>query len=392
MGIPNEVIIELTTECNLDCSFCYNKNFSPKNLGREEVKSILDNMHSWGVKAVRFTGGEPLLRNDIEELLSYAKSKGFYVILNTNGTLLNEKTETMNFVDLVLLSMHSSEQLRKIENTIELLGEKEFLLATLAIPDNIYNLECFYAFVDRIRKTHRNFSEWFLLRPISCNEKPALDISDLETLRNRLIEYNQSYSMDIKIANAIALCSVKCLSDVCKGGKFDLGHTRLFVKSDGTIYSDYLMQKRLGHISNDGLKDIWNSKALRNIRNYSNLPGYCKECYLLEKCKGGLNEDSSIINPDNIVPMLSIIVDSPDPENIVHKLSRQKCRKSAFEVIVVGKGIDFPGLRLSQADGVDDARAMARGQIVEFLTKSEISRDFVLEKLRSSGILKKHNL
>jgi len=56
-----EVIIELTGKCNLDCSFCYNKN-KKSSLDTNKIFEILEQIKRDGIKAVRFTGGEPFLR------------------------------------------------------------------------------------------------------------------------------------------------------------------------------------------------------------------------------------------------------------------------------------------------------------------------------------------
>ncbi|PIY82331.1 MAG: heme biosynthesis protein, partial [Candidatus Omnitrophica bacterium CG_4_10_14_0_8_um_filter_44_12] len=48
---------------------------------------MIDSIKKAKISIVRFTGGEPLLRNDIFELIKYAKSKGLKIRLNTNGSL-----------------------------------------------------------------------------------------------------------------------------------------------------------------------------------------------------------------------------------------------------------------------------------------------------------------
>lgn len=95
LDIPREVMIEIEPKCNLNCKFCFNKNsFAEKGrdienkLTMEFVKKIIDNAFISGIKRIRFTGGEPLLRKDIWELAEYVKSKDMELRLNTNGTLI----------------------------------------------------------------------------------------------------------------------------------------------------------------------------------------------------------------------------------------------------------------------------------------------------------------
>jgi len=85
--------IALTYRCNLACRFCYascgcRKDDSAKELGTAEIKKIIDIIAGEAeIPSVSFTGGEPLLRRDISELVAHAKRRGLWVNLITNGTL-----------------------------------------------------------------------------------------------------------------------------------------------------------------------------------------------------------------------------------------------------------------------------------------------------------------
>jgi radical SAM protein with 4Fe4S-binding SPASM domain len=87
--------IALTYRCNLACRFCYascgcRKDEAAAELGTGEFERILGIIrHEAEVRSVSFTGGEPTLRADLEELVAHAKSLGFWVNLITNGTLLS---------------------------------------------------------------------------------------------------------------------------------------------------------------------------------------------------------------------------------------------------------------------------------------------------------------
>lgn len=88
----NTVYFHVTQRCNLNCTYCYNKknlNLS-KELDTKNIIKILNKLKKINVEVVNFTGGEPLLRNDIEEILKEAKKLKFNVCLLTNGTLLNK--------------------------------------------------------------------------------------------------------------------------------------------------------------------------------------------------------------------------------------------------------------------------------------------------------------
>ena len=87
--------MEVTSRCNLHCPFCFaeggRENFDPKI---EELFNQIDNILKLAKSPLlQLSGGEPALRDDLPELVHYAKNKGCsYVQLNTNGIrLANDK-------------------------------------------------------------------------------------------------------------------------------------------------------------------------------------------------------------------------------------------------------------------------------------------------------------
>ncbi|MEM2806767.1 MAG: radical SAM protein [Candidatus Bathyarchaeia archaeon] len=91
---PFLVVWDYTYRCNLRCKHCYsNSNTSLRNeLKTEEALSVVDQLADFGVVALAFSGGEPLMRKDFFEVAKHAVNSGLYVSLATNGTLLNKQT------------------------------------------------------------------------------------------------------------------------------------------------------------------------------------------------------------------------------------------------------------------------------------------------------------
>lgn len=85
---PDRVSVNVTLRCNLSCVMCTTCYDSPE-LSTDEIKSIIDQTAAWGVEVFNPLGGEPFMRADIEEILSYAVRAGFYVTVTTNGTLIS---------------------------------------------------------------------------------------------------------------------------------------------------------------------------------------------------------------------------------------------------------------------------------------------------------------
>ena len=94
---PFLVALNLTRRCNLACAHCYldantRKAGEQGELSTEEVKAIIDDIADLGDETmVVLTGGEPMVRRDLEELVAHTASRGLMPVIGTNGTLLNEK-------------------------------------------------------------------------------------------------------------------------------------------------------------------------------------------------------------------------------------------------------------------------------------------------------------
>lgn len=92
---PETIRIDITGECNLKCKHCQASMFlnkSSESLSTQKWKCIITELAKSGCITIGFLGGEPLLRKDIFEIMSHARSLGIKVTLTTNGILLTEKT------------------------------------------------------------------------------------------------------------------------------------------------------------------------------------------------------------------------------------------------------------------------------------------------------------
>lgn len=88
------VVWNLTKQCNLYCDHCYaaaDTECAPGELTTEEGKRLLDDLADYDIPVVLFSGGEPLVRDDLEELIAYATEQGIRPVLSTNGTLITEE-------------------------------------------------------------------------------------------------------------------------------------------------------------------------------------------------------------------------------------------------------------------------------------------------------------
>jgi radical SAM protein with 4Fe4S-binding SPASM domain len=87
------VVWNCTRRCNLNCVHCYSSAGDKDTadiLSTEQAKSFIHDLADFGVPVILFSGGEPLLRQDIFELAQFAGELGLRTALSTNGTLITE--------------------------------------------------------------------------------------------------------------------------------------------------------------------------------------------------------------------------------------------------------------------------------------------------------------
>ena len=89
------IVWNVCRHCNMSCPHCYTAGAyrpSRADLTTEEGIRLLDELAACGVRTVIFSGGEPLLRADLLELLAHASSVGISPQLSTNGVFIDEAT------------------------------------------------------------------------------------------------------------------------------------------------------------------------------------------------------------------------------------------------------------------------------------------------------------
>jgi 12,18-didecarboxysiroheme deacetylase len=87
------VVWNVTRKCNLRCVHCYshseNRNYEGE-LSYDEGITLIDDLARFGSPVILFSGGEPLVRPDVLELIQHAVDRGLRAVLSTNGTLITK--------------------------------------------------------------------------------------------------------------------------------------------------------------------------------------------------------------------------------------------------------------------------------------------------------------
>ncbi len=91
------VVWNCTRSCNLKCVHCYSQSQNMHYEGElttEEGMRLIDSLAAFGAPVILFSGGEPLMRKDLFDLIQYATHKGLRAVISTNGTLISKEVAT----------------------------------------------------------------------------------------------------------------------------------------------------------------------------------------------------------------------------------------------------------------------------------------------------------
>jgi radical SAM protein with 4Fe4S-binding SPASM domain len=306
--LPQEVMIEIESKCNFNCSFCYNHNSFAKN-GRQEnnlyseyVKKIIDHIASLGIGVVRFTGGEPLLRRDLYDLMSYSKEKGLEVRLNTNASLVTKEfaLSLRGVLDNVLIPIESflpqeearitafpsslPQKIKAIQYFYDV-GIPTIRVGTVASKKNIEYLKDFSSLILDLP-----IEVWEFYRPISGKKGVTafFDQQDVFNLVQNIIALRNKTNKKVIIANSLPFCSIPSpylLAFISTGALFDEGHSRLVVDPRGFVKPHYFIDRNIGNPLD--LEKAWNNGFMRQMRELEFLPSSCSDCLYRRKCRGG---------------------------------------------------------------------------------------------------------
>ena len=102
---PLVVSWNLTFRCNQRCKYCRSWEIQDQELNTSEILNMIDSLRSMGTAWISFSGGEPLLREDLGEIIRYAKTRNIYISVNSNGSLVPGRIEELKAADIIQLSL-----------------------------------------------------------------------------------------------------------------------------------------------------------------------------------------------------------------------------------------------------------------------------------------------
>jgi len=345
---PFWLLAEITYRCPLHCAFCYNPTdyvtHTQNELSTEQWIKVLRDARKMGALQLGISGGEPLLRDDIEEIVAEAGSLGYYSNLITSGVGLTEKRIAefkRGGLDHIQLSMHDiTKEINNFitdTNTFELKKKVAAMIKEYDYPMVLnvvihrYNIEHIGEILEMAEQIGANYVElantqyygWSLLnRAQLMPTKEQLEKAEAITNKFRQ-KVGSKMQIFFVVPDYYADRPKKCMNG--------WGEVFMIVTANGDVLPCHSARSLPGlefpNVRDNGLEWAWNeSPAFNKYRGDEWMKEPCRSCPEKEKDLGGcrcqaylLTGDAEIADPVcSLSPahdvILQAIEDSKNPQ------------------------------------------------------------------------------
>ena len=309
---PRLIAFEVTRRCRFNCLHC-RANAGDKDseeLNTKQCKKILSSIAKFNKCVIILTGGEPMERSDIYEIIRYGRKRGLRMVMATCGYLLDEKS-IVELKDAGVLALSLSldgssaethDKFRQTKGAFEAVikaaeiarqAGMRFQINTTICEINIGEVA---GIVELAKRLGAYCFNAFILVPTGRGEEIAGEILDpiaYEVLLNELLRLKIESTIEVRVtcgpqfARVCQQSRAKRLIDSvngCMGGR-GFG----FISYCGDVQTCGFLDISAGNLVENGFdfKKIWlNSKFLNEIRELSCYRGKCGTCQYLRLCGG----------------------------------------------------------------------------------------------------------
>jgi radical SAM protein with 4Fe4S-binding SPASM domain len=306
--VPLVMSWNITRECNMKCSHCY-INATEKKLDNElttqEAKNLMDQIYQVSAPLLILSGGEPLLRRDIFELINYGSKKGLKMGLGSNGSLIDE-TVAKKLKDAgiatVSISVDSNipaqhDDFRGVTGAWEKAIEacKALRKNNVLVQVNTTLTQQNYNQIDDIMSLAEgvgveNFHLFFLVPTGRGTKLTDISPEKYEEMISKTFAKTANHQLNVRPSCApqfmrIAKDMGLDMRQWIRGCIAGLYYCRIYPNGDVTP-CPYLPIK-LGNVREKSFKEIWfNSKVFKALRDPKSLKGKCGACEYRFLCGG----------------------------------------------------------------------------------------------------------
>lgn len=304
--------LHITNRCNLNCIGCYSlddcRNKS-EDISLDEIKEIIKQLKKYSLKRMVISGGEPFLRDDLDEIIRYSKEEMMLerVFLVTNGTVIKKEVllKIKPYIDNIAVSIDGfSEEhptylrddgiFHKIKQSIEVI--KSYGIPVSILP-TLHKKNIFH--VDEYVKLAEDLEVNLSFSILTCSSKEFKDFipeeNELVYLGKKMAKADKPISIiDTPLENFGMEVKRTC----------EAGNKILSIAANGDVYPCHMMHSeklRFGNILDNPLEELLNSSVAERFRNLSvDTFEKCNDCQYRYLCGGGCRA-RSLYSSDDIV-------------------------------------------------------------------------------------------
>ncbi|MBC8495059.1 radical SAM protein [archaeon] len=300
---PKEAIVSMTNRCNLRCEMCdIPKTDKYIDIPTKKVKELIVDLRKIGCKSIVFAGGEPLIREDIFELIDEAKENNLKVCITSNGTLIDQGAADklgLLGVDVVNISIDGKEKThdalrgkgkyKKAINALELLrrNDVETTIASIVCKQNYKELTQvlelakkygvtsvrFQPFSYEFKKGHKDTKRFYVskgkIEDVAEKVKEAIDLANKYYININPKSYMEQIPM-------IVCDKVRPTPDKNCRALYDT----ISITNTGDAVACFPMARMsLGNINEERFTKIWRSEDYKEIRSIVKKGG-CSGCLM----------------------------------------------------------------------------------------------------------------
>lgn len=308
-GKPEIIGWEITNQCNLTCKHCFTAaaRRAYGEMTTSECRAVIDSMASIGVETIGWTGGEPLLREDLDDLIAYASQKKIRSTITTNAVLLDyNRAKSLKEAGnrAIQISIDGStaernrrmrgatdEQFEKILDAIRICRELKIRI-TLATVLGRENLDDAPNMLELAKREGVDLIRFCCYAPVGRGKrKDVRDRFEFDGSLKALYRFVQQAQAqdDVMVDWDVGFGPLPpdYTFHQCIAGK-----ETFYLKATGDIYpctSLTYSQFLVGNVRRTLLEELWQSAKMREASSLQTdgLEGYCRTCDNLAACRGG---------------------------------------------------------------------------------------------------------